>query len=368
MFTFAIDFVMLNWNVRSLHNAPDSSELRALERQYKPPFINIMTAFTSKRTADYQPWLFAFCVFALCWITALLYAGGFTTSIRAGMAFLDWPLSNGSLNPEDWIGQADMRAEHGHRLLGMIIGLLSLCLLVWTWLREERAWLRMLARVLVLVVVLQGVLGGARVRFDALNTLAEHNLVAQSFAVVHACGAMVVLGILVALTLASSRNWLERQAGLRKPVPTSIKRWGVSATIAIFLQILIGAIMRHADAGLAIAQFPMARPGSLLPAYWNFGVSIHFAHRVGAVIVTAVLLTYLIKLWNNRDTRKAFIIGIVTVMGLFCVQIYLGALTIWTVRNPYVATIHHLVGAFLLASTWGLTFLTHRPVKTERTT
>ena len=133
---------------------------------------------------------------------------------RAGMAFLDWPLSNGSLNPEDWIGQADMRAEHGHRLLGMIVGLLSLCLLVWTWLREERAWLRMLARVLVLVVVLQGVLGGARVRFDALNTMAEHNLVAQSFAVVHACGAMIVLGILVALTLASSRHWIERQAGL----------------------------------------------------------------------------------------------------------------------------------------------------------
>ena len=213
-----------------------------------------MTAFTSKRTADYQPWLFAFCVFALCWITALLYAGGFTTSIRAGMAFLDWPLSNGSLNPLNWTAQADMRAEHGHRLLGMIVGLLSLSLLVWTWLREERAWLRMLERVLVLVVVLQGVLGGARVRFDALNTMAEHNLVAQSFAVIHACGAMIVLGILVALTLANSRHWIERQAGLCQPVPASIKRWGLGATLAIFLQILMGAIMRHADAGYDIAK------------------------------------------------------------------------------------------------------------------
>jgi cytochrome c oxidase assembly protein subunit 15 len=325
-----------------------------------------MTTLLSKRTAEYKPWLFAFCVFALCWITALLFAGGFTTSIRAGMAFLDWPLSNGSLNPENWTSQADMRAEHGHRLLGIIVGLLSLSLLVWTWLKEQRAWLRMLARVLVLVVILQGVLGGARVRFDALNTLSENNLVAQTFAVIHACGAMIVVGILVALTLASSRNWIERQGGLSQVVPTSIKRWGLSATIALFIQILLGAIMRHADAGLAIAQFPMARPGSLLPGYWNFDVSIHFAHRVGAIVVTALLLTYLVKLWKYPDTRKAFISGILAIGVLLCIQIYLGALTIWTVKNPYVATMHHLIGAFLLASTWGLTFLAHHSVENER--
>jgi cytochrome c oxidase assembly protein subunit 15 len=321
-----------------------------------------MNALTSKRTTEYQPWLFAFCVFALCWITPLLFAGGFTTSIRAGMAFLDWPLSNGSLNPQDWTIQSDMLAEHSHRLLGMIIGFLSLGLLLLMWLREERAWMRQLARVLVLIVILQGVLGGARVRFDTLNTMAEHNLVAQSFAVIHACGAMVVLGILISLTLGSSRSWIERQSGFVRPVPASLKRWGIASTIAIFLQILIGAIMRQAEAGLAIAQFPMAQPGSLLPGYWNFDVSIHFAHRVGAVIVTLFLLIYLSKLWANPNTRKALIVGILSVIGLLFVQVYLGALTIWTVRNPYVATIHHLVGAFLLASTWGLTFLAHRYV------
>jgi cytochrome c oxidase assembly protein subunit 15 len=321
-----------------------------------------MNVLTSKRTAEYQPWLFAFCIFALCWITPLLYAGGFTTTIRAGMAFLDWPLSNGSLNPQGWVVQSDMLAEHSHRLLGMIIGFLSLGLLLLMWLREERAWMRQLARVLVLVVILQGVLGGARVRFDSLNTMADHNLVGQSFAVIHACGAMVVLGILISLTLGSSRSWIERQSGFVRPAPASLKRWGIASTIAIFLQVLIGAIMRQAEAGLAIAQFPTASPGSLLPGYWNFDVSIHFAHRVGAVIVTLFLLIYLSKLWANPNTRKALIVGILSVVALLFVQVYLGALTIWTVKNPYVATIHHLVGAFLLASTWGLTFLAHRSV------
>ena len=319
-----------------------------------------MNLFTPSRTDKYKPWLFIFCVFSLCWITLLLYAGGFTTTIRAGMAFLDWPLSNGSLNPENWTRQTDMLAEHSHRLLGQIIGVLSLTLLYLMWLKESRLWVRTLSRILALVVVLQGLLGGARVVFDRLNIQTDNNLIAQSFAVVHACGAMVVLGIWVVLTLGSSRAWIERQSGLVRKVPSSIRFWGIVSTMVIFLQILMGAIMRHAEAGLAIAKFPLAQPGSLFPAYWSFDVGIHFAHRVGAVAVTIVLLTYLSKLWANANTRKAFAAGILAVLGLLFLQVWLGAQTIWTVRNIHVTTIHHLAGAFLLASTWALTFLTYR--------
>lgn len=320
-----------------------------------------MSLLTQQRSDGYKPLLFFFCVFALCWITALLFAGGFTTSIKAGMAFLDWPLSNGSVNPEGWLTESDKMAEHSHRLLGMKIGLLSIGLFFWTYLRESRAWVRTLARVLVLIVILQGVLGGARVRFDQLNIMSESNLLAQSFAVIHACGAMVVLGLLVALTLANTRRWVEGSGGLDSALPASVKCWGIMATATIFVQILIGAIMRHADAGLAIAQFPLASEGSLLPAYWNFDVGIHFAHRVGALVVTAVLLFFLGKVWGSAVAKRALGYGALLVALALGLQIYLGALTIWTVKNPYVATTHHLIGAFLLASTWGLTFLAHHP-------
>lgn len=326
-----------------------------------------MKLLTPKRTDDYKPWLLGLCVFSLGWITMLLYAGGFTTTIRAGMAFLDWPLSNGSLNPENWTRQTDMLAEHSHRLLGKIIGILSLVLLYCFWLTESRLWMRMLSRVLALVVILQGLLGGSRVVFDRLNIQTDSNLIAQSFAVIHACGAMIVLGILVALTLGSSRAWIERNSGLAQSVPGAVRNWGIVSTAVIFLQILIGAVMRHAEAGLAIAKFPLAQPGSLLPAYWNFDVGIHFAHRAGAVVVTLALLIYLSKLWASKNTRRAFVAGILVVLGLLLVQIWLGAQTIWTTRNIHVATVHHLVGAFLLASTWALTFLTYRPEFSEST-
>ena len=318
-----------------------------------------MLAQFKHRTGDYKPWLFFYCIFALCWITLLLYAGGFTTSIKAGMAFLDWPLSNGSVNPDGWLTETDKLAEHSHRLLGMKIGLLSIGLFLWTWARESRDWVRTLARVLVWLVVLQGVLGGARVRFDQLNIMSERNLLAQSFAVAHACGAMLVLGLLVAITLACSRRWIEGSRGLAATQCLGVKRWGIIATSIIFLQILTGAIMRHADAGLAITQFPLSAPESLLPNYWNFGVGIHFAHRAGAIVVTGALLIFLGKIWGSPQARRALGYGALVVTCALGLQIFLGALTIWTVKNPYSATAHHLVGAFLLASTWGLTFLAH---------
>ncbi len=317
------------------------------------------------RTASYKPRLFVFCLFTLAWITLLLYAGGFTTSIKAGMAFLDWPLSNGSMNPQGWLTQSDKLAEHSHRLLGMKIGFLSITLLIWTNLRESRKSVRTLAGLLVLVVILQGLLGGARVRFDWLNTHAESNLIAQSFAVAHACGAQIVLGTLVAITIMNSKAWIKGDDHSIFQVPRSICHWGKLACLGLFLQILIGAIMRHADAGLAIIQFPLARPGSLLPAYWNFDVSIHFAHRVWAIGATALIIIFIGKIWGYPPARKSFRNAALLVLFILGIQIYLGALTIWTIKNPYVATMHALIGAFLLASTWGLTLFTHRPIKSH---
>lgn len=281
------------------------------------------------------------------------------------MAFLDWPLSNGSINPAGWTQQSDMRAEHSHRLLGMQIGILSLVLWGWTWWREERHVIRLLARILVWLVILQGVLGGARVRFDALVTQAEHNLVAQSFAVAHACGAMVVLGLLVALTVMSSKFWVVPTVS-SNPMPRPKLRYlSYGAVGILFVQILLGAIMRHAEAGMAIAKFPLANAHSVIPAYWNFDVFIHFSHRVGAVLVLLVLVCFLLLAWRQPWMRQHLWLGIVSVLCLLLLQIYLGALTIWTVRNPYVATIHHLVGAFLLASTWSLSLLTNTPRKSD---
>ena len=313
------------------------------------------------RTADFKLGLFLYCLFALVSITLLLFAGGFTTSIKAGMAFLDWPLSNGSINPEGWLTESDKFAEHSHRLLGMQIGLISMGLVLWTFLRESRAWVRKMAWALLALVVFQGLLGGARVLFDQLNTLAESNLVAQLFLVAHASGAMLVLTLLVSITFACSKSWISNHYQFpREAERVSLKRLAWVAYLATFVQIFMGAVMRHADAGLAIARFPLANESSVIPAYWNFAVSIHFAHRVGALILTVLLLYLVWRLLKHRALDKIFFRFPILISVVLSLQVYLGALTIWTAKNPYSATMHHLVGAFLLATIWGITFILSR--------
>lgn len=325
-----------------------------------PPLV-MSDSFAPKRTYAYRPALAWFCLFALVWTTFLLYAGGFTTSIEAGMAFLDWPLSNGSINPDGWLTEADKMAEHSHRLLATIVGLLTIAIAVWIFLTDARSWLRKLAWSALGLVVLQGVLGGMRVMFDRMNTGAASNIVAQTFRVLHACTAQVFLCVLVAIAVATTRRWIERHAGLQRPPSTALRRAGLIACGAIFIQLVIGALMRHNHAGLAIPTFPYATSdGSLLPAVWSFKVGIHFAHRAWALVVAVAILWFAGRLWGARHLGRALGVGAVLLVGLLSIQIYLGALVIWTTRNPYAATIHMLTGAFTLATTWALTFAVHR--------
>lgn len=313
------------------------------------------------RINGYKPFLAWFCAIALIWTTFLLYAGGFTTSIQAGMAFLDWPLSNGSINPEGWITDRDMRAEHSHRLLGMKVGLLMIGIFVWMLLREERKFLRRLATVALVMVIVQGAIGGARVRLDKLNILSDHNIVAQTFAIAHACLAQIFLCLLVTIAVCASRPWIENSRELRGPSDRSTRTIGAVACAAIFLQLLVGAVMRHNHAGLAIPTFPWSSPmDTLLPHAWTFPISIHFSHRVGAVIVTLLLLAFVWRLWRSSHTGRLVAGGGLGIVALLGGQIFLGALTVLTQKNEFAATLHMLFGAFLFATTWLLTFICFR--------
>ena len=192
--------------------------------------------------------------------------------------------------------QSDMLAEHSHRLLGMIIGILSLILLLWTWLREERDWVRRLARTLLLVVILQGVLGGARVR---LMHLTPRRITICCAISQGSCLRRDDRARSVGCTHFGLLAPLDRtQRGLER---TSTIDWHRGHRNDRVLQILIGAIMR-ADA--ALSSNSLWRSQTVSAAYWNFDVSIHFAHRVGALVVTALLLTFLTKLESTQRAGR----------------------------------------------------------------
>jgi cytochrome c oxidase assembly protein subunit 15 len=311
--------------------------------------------------ARYQPWLAVFCAVALVITTFVLFAGAFTTSIHAGMAFKDWPLSNGSLNPPGWLSDEDMRAEHSHRLLAETVGSLAVIAMIWILRTENRRWVRRLSIGLVLMIVFQGILGGSRVLFDPLNTGAS-KVVEQTFAVLHAAGAEITLCLWVTLTAAVSRPWIQRGTAFA-PVSLTVRRWAKAAVAILFVQIVIGAVVRQGGYALTIPYFPFSGPEhTLLPSGWPWGVEVNFAHRVGASFATLALLGLAVSIFRDPAARRQLGQWMTVVLATLVLQICLGGLVIWTLKDPHAATTHMLIGAFLLATTWLVTLLAHRAV------
>ena len=119
------------------------------------------TPTTTTRAAHYAAWLLACTTFPLIWM------GGLVTTYSAGMAVPDWPSTYGYnlfLYPlGSWLKVWDVFLEHGHRLLGSVVGVVTIALAVLLWRRDNRPAMWWLAGFALAGVCLQGALGGLRV-------------------------------------------------------------------------------------------------------------------------------------------------------------------------------------------------------------
>jgi cytochrome c oxidase assembly protein subunit 15 len=311
------------------------------------------------RNSAYKPALAWFATIGSIWVFVLVTLGAFTTSIGAGMAFPDWPLSHGSINPEGWLENLAMFAEHSHRLTGAVMGLITIGLAVWLWRKESRRWLRNLGWAALAIVIIQGLIGGKRVLLDSLAVPGFEMTLGQMLRIPHGVLAHLYVCVLIAIAVALSRSWLSRTL----PVSPGLRRFGLIACALMVVQLIIAATMRHNFAGLAIPTFPYSTAdGGWLPAHWNFHVNIHFAHRVMALVLTVVLVWFATKIWRDPGASLLMRCGVSLLMGLLALQILLGAHVIWQMREAHVTTGHVVVGAMLLANTFWLTWLAHHDI------
>ena len=311
----------------------------------------------SSRTPGHKPGLSAFSAFAAAWVFVLVTLGAFTTSIGAGMAFPDWPLSNGSLNPSGWLTNVAMFAEHSHRLSAGLMTILTIALAAWIWRVESRRWLRRMSLFAVALVLFQAVIGGLRVLLEGVQVAAVDTSLGRLFAMLHACLAQGLACTLLAIAIGCSAAWI------RSPVPVGpmVRRLGRVCCVLLFIQLGIAAVMRHSFAGLAIPTFPWSNPdGGLIPEVWDFRVGIHFAHRAMAVVLTLAVVSYAIAIWRDRAASPAMRSGASTLLSLLGLQIIIGAAIIRTMRNPTITTVHVLIGALTLATAFWITWLAHR--------
>lgn len=317
-------------------------------------------------SSPYHPGLHRVALLTAAATCLLIFMGGLVTSHGAGMSVPDWPNSYGynmfTFPPSLWLGKqaGGIFYEHSHRLMASVVGILSIVLAIWAWRSESRRWVRWLATAVLGAVIVQGVLGGLRVVLRELD-----------LAIVHACFAQAFFCLAALAVIVTSKGWTH-PAERQQPADGTVLRLGAALVVIVYLQLVAGATMRHYGAGLAIPDLPLAY-GKILPPVseqgmnlanesrkWDAGlpgvtlgqVWLHFTHRVGAVVVTAVAVA-LIALVVRR--HREFLVPALVIAGLLAAQVTLGVLTVLRRKPADVASLHVAVGALLLVTAFTLT-------------
>lgn len=304
-------------------------------------------------TINHQPptrFLHLFAALVAASTLILIFAGGLVTSTGSGLAVPDWPNTYGwfmfSFPLDKMVG--GIFYEHGHRLIASTVGFLIVILAIWLWRIEPRRWVRRLGFLALAAVIAQGVLGGITVLW----------LLPDPVSIAHAGLAQIVFCLTVSIALFTSRGWQDGDR-LLTPDDVTLQRIALSTTALVYAQILVGAMMRHTDAGLAIPDFPLAF-GHIVPPRWDTKVAVHFAHRVGAVIVSAFVLTTAARVFIRHGACRELHRPAVLMLVLLGAQVTLGAYTIWTAKQFIVNSAHVATGALVLGTSLVLTLRAHR--------
>ncbi len=264
----------------------------------------------------------------------LILVGGLVTHTGSGLAVPDWPTTFGHnmfLFPlSGMVG--GVLYEHSHRLLGSLVGLLTVLTAAAVCLADRRPWLRTLAILAVGLVVAQGILGGLRV-----------TLLAHALAMVHGAVAPAFLALLTSLAVVTGREW-----SAAAPVPGGEARglrWlCLATTLAIYLQIGFGVILTHTGRRLD-AHLLVAGVVSLL---------VPLAARRALALPVAPLGR------SARLLRWLWMAQLLLGLLAYAARFHAGEVALGPAAGLGVALAHRLVGALMLAASVALTVLAYR--------
>ncbi|MCP5540127.1 MAG: COX15/CtaA family protein [Akkermansiaceae bacterium] len=334
----------------------------------------------------------------------LIWWGAAVTTTQAGMAFSDWPLSFGSINPPGWLKILPYFLEHSHRLIAATVGLLTLGAFVWQIARTPRAILEIVALVILLALVtgFAGVAGAERTEparkalfFKAtlvsglvpvgwlawswwrrgwplltrLTALALIVVTAQAilgglrvtevsdrFGIVHGCVGQFFFCVVLFLARASSPGW-EKPDSLDPAVAGPARRLSAMLAAAVFVQLILGATMRHLHrAGLPDTGLFRTR-GQWIPGFEPVEVGMIFLHKTWALVVFGLGIGLAAWLWTRREVAVGPLRHALAIAGLLTLQIALGVGVILTGspehKKFWVTNFHVINGLAIL----GLAFL-----------
>ncbi len=270
----------------------------------------MITQTSLERTS---PWPHRLAMLLVLATFPLIWIGGLVTTYDAGMAVPDWPNTYGYnlfLYPwSTWIsGPWDLFIEHGHRMLAAAVGLLAIGFVVIVWRQEPRSWVRWLAAGCLGLVILQGLLGGARVLLDEI-------LLAR----IHGCLGPLFFLSCVGLAAVTSA-WWQKEAEPTDFAAARLQRPAWMLLGLALVQLFLGAHLRHLPAGWSPSAFR--------------GLAV--AHLIVAAIVLFQAIVLAFRCWCDAGTRRRALLwwpASVTLL-LIGLQVSLGVGT-WLVKYAW---------------------------------
>ena len=286
----------------------------------------------------------------------LIFAGALVKSHEVGLSVPDWPTTYGkqmfAFPLSDMVG--GIFYEHGHRIIATIVGFFTMIQAIWLGFTHRPDWLKKLGFFALAMVIIQGLFGGITVLFFLPPLVSIiHGILAQTF---------FIMTIIIAYSMSQ-----ERENRIDNGMGQSIRKGALLMGGLVYIQLILGALMRHTASGLAIPDFP-TMGGMWIPTFSsemmeniNYilfdldldsvskgQVIIHFIHRLGAVIVTGTIGYFYAKYGETIKASQRSKAVFISIIAIVIIQFSLGVLTVLSARSPYIASFHVVTGAALL--------------------
>ena len=286
----------------------------------------------------------------------LIFAGALVKSHEVGLSVPDWPTTYGkqmfAFPLSDMVG--GIFYEHGHRIIATIVGFFTMIQAIWLGFTHHPDWLKKLGFFALAMVIIQGLFGGITVLFFLPPLVSIiHGILAQTF---------FIMTIIIAYSMSQ-----ERENRIDNGMGQSIRKGALLMGGLVYIQLILGALMRHTASGLAIPDFP-TMGGMWIPTFSsemmeniNYilfdldldsvskgQVIIHFIHRLGAVIITGTIGYFYAKYGETIKASQRSKAVFISIIAIVIIQFSLGVLTVLSARSPYIASFHVVTGAALL--------------------
>lgn len=219
------------------------------------------------------------------------------------MAISDWPTTEGYwfYPPSKWLGADwDLFLNHGHRILSLLVELVAIGLAVALWRLDPRQGVRWLGVAALAGFAVQAVIGGLRV-------LTGEILLAK----ILGCTGPLFFALSAALVTVTSPRWHQVGPPKRLPAARRLHALALAAAVALYLQIVLGAQLRHLS--------PVDAPGWFVLWVW--------LKLILAGLILATVVWLLIDVGRRAGDEPMLVRRAGLLVGLYSVQLVLGAAT-----------------------------------------